>query len=154
MMCTVSTIPAGCWLESLMRQGTVVSSALQPPEDLASQVNSATGTRTRVARVRAEYPNQLDYSGDAALEGSRCVCASSVYFCRHLLLQHLDTAASWRFEEFRRIISKAYQTIVLSFFVCSVSLVTALAVFAPSCLLRFFRSSIAPSNDKLFYDFL
>ena len=25
--------------------------------------NSATGTRTRVARVRAEYPNQLDYSG-------------------------------------------------------------------------------------------
>ena len=27
--------------------------------------NSATGTRTRVARVRAEYPNQLDYSGDA-----------------------------------------------------------------------------------------
>ena len=29
--------------------------------------NSATGTRTRVARVRAEYPNQLDYSGDGAL---------------------------------------------------------------------------------------
>ena len=26
-------------------------------------MNSATGTRTRVARVRAEYPNQLDYSG-------------------------------------------------------------------------------------------
>ena len=25
--------------------------------------SSATGTRTRVARVRAEYPNQLDYSG-------------------------------------------------------------------------------------------
>ena len=25
--------------------------------------NSATGIRTRVARVRAEYPNQLDYSG-------------------------------------------------------------------------------------------
>ena len=25
--------------------------------------NSATGTRTRVARVRVEYPNQLDYSG-------------------------------------------------------------------------------------------
>ena len=24
---------------------------------------SATGTRTRVARVRAEYPDQLDYSG-------------------------------------------------------------------------------------------
>ena len=27
--------------------------------------NSATGTRTRVARVRAKYPNQLDYSGSA-----------------------------------------------------------------------------------------
>ena len=27
--------------------------------------NSATGTRTRVARVRAEYPDQLDYSGVA-----------------------------------------------------------------------------------------
>ena len=25
--------------------------------------SSATGTRTRVARVRAEYPDQLDYSG-------------------------------------------------------------------------------------------
>ena len=25
--------------------------------------SSATGTQTRVARVRAEYPNQLDYSG-------------------------------------------------------------------------------------------
>ena len=25
--------------------------------------NFATGTQTRVARVRAEYPSQLDYSG-------------------------------------------------------------------------------------------
>jgi hypothetical protein len=30
-------------------------------------INSATGTRTRVARVRAEYPNQLDYSGACSL---------------------------------------------------------------------------------------
>ena len=28
-----------------------------------SDKNSATGTRTRVVRVRAEYPSQLDYSG-------------------------------------------------------------------------------------------
>jgi hypothetical protein len=28
---------------------------------------SATGTRTRVARVRAEYPNQLDYSGSCSM---------------------------------------------------------------------------------------
>ena len=27
------------------------------------KISSAAGTRTRVARVRAEYPNQLDYSG-------------------------------------------------------------------------------------------
>ena len=27
------------------------------------RINSGTGTRTRVARVRAEYPNQLDYTG-------------------------------------------------------------------------------------------
>ena len=32
---------------------------------LLAMPNSATGTRTRVARVRAEYPNQLDYSGVA-----------------------------------------------------------------------------------------
>ena len=39
----------------------------------ASQ-NSATGTRTRVARVRAEYPNQLDYSGADILDevSDRC----------------------------------------------------------------------------------
>jgi hypothetical protein len=32
------------------------------PRSLRSKC-SATGSRTRVARVRAEYPNQLDYSG-------------------------------------------------------------------------------------------
>ena len=32
---------------------------------------SATGTRTRVARVRAEYPNQLDYSGVVRLHGRK-----------------------------------------------------------------------------------
>ena len=32
-----------------------------------SNKNSATGTRTRVTRVRAEYPNQLDYSGVAVI---------------------------------------------------------------------------------------
>ena len=35
-----------------------------PPRSIrATAQDSATGTRTRVARVRAEYPNQLDYSG-------------------------------------------------------------------------------------------
>ena len=32
-------------------------------QSLACTSNSATGTRTWVARVRAGYPNQLDYSG-------------------------------------------------------------------------------------------
>ena len=31
--------------------------------DCSHRKKSATGTETRVARVRAEYPNQLDYSG-------------------------------------------------------------------------------------------
>ena len=30
---------------------------------IGPEPNSATGTQTRVARVRAEYPDQLDYSG-------------------------------------------------------------------------------------------
>ena len=41
---------------------------------------SRTGTRARVARVRAEYPSQLDYSGfwktaAASLHGHGCVAA-------------------------------------------------------------------------------
>ena len=35
---------------------------------------SATGTRTRVARVRAEYPNQLDYSGHVDLFFATLLC--------------------------------------------------------------------------------
>ena len=38
--------------------------------------NSATGTRTRVARVRAEYPNQLDYSGSRKYTN----CARDIIF--------------------------------------------------------------------------
>ena len=39
------------------------SGALADDDNLCIPKSSATGTRTRVARVRAEYPNQLDYSG-------------------------------------------------------------------------------------------
>ena len=42
-----------------------------------TRANSATGTRTRVARVRAEYPNQLDYSGFW-----QKLAQSSPFFCR------------------------------------------------------------------------
>ena len=38
------------------------SAALGPPASNKLQ-NSDAGTRTRVARVKAEYPNQLDYIG-------------------------------------------------------------------------------------------
>ena len=37
--------------------------ASQEDEELRMPKSSATGTRTRVARERAEYLNQLDYSG-------------------------------------------------------------------------------------------
>ena len=53
-------------------------------QSLACTIKSATGTRTRVARVRAEYPNQLDYSGlmsgaeKTYLEGSITACCSSL----------------------------------------------------------------------------
>ena len=43
---------------SFFHSGSLLSSTPQ-----GRGKNSATGTRTRVARVRAEYPNQLDYSG-------------------------------------------------------------------------------------------
>ena len=41
-----------------------------PGDTLAFCKCSATGTRTRVARVRAEYPNQLDYSGVWTWDGA------------------------------------------------------------------------------------
>ena len=37
---------------------------------------SATGTRTRVARVRAEYPSQLDYSGSCGLQAQALFCCN------------------------------------------------------------------------------
>ena len=48
---------------------------------------SATGTRARVARVRAEYPNQLDYSGaecNLTQILSRRMCSTSYHFRRVL----------------------------------------------------------------------
>ena len=44
---------------------------------------SATGTRTRVARVKAEYPDQLDYSGDECYVFRKCsyyVFIQAIYF--------------------------------------------------------------------------
>ena len=45
---------------------------------MAPSKNSATGTRTRVARVRAEYPNQLDYSGLCSFSLLNCLRQGSV----------------------------------------------------------------------------
>ena len=47
-----------------------------PRPSFQRKMHSATGTRTRVARVRAEYPNQLDYSGFCTSPMQRAsVCA-------------------------------------------------------------------------------
>ena len=54
----------GGWLGGLvadMCQTLTLGAAASCPAQYAQ--TSATGTRTRVARVRAEYPSQLDYSG-------------------------------------------------------------------------------------------
>ena len=53
---------------------------------------SATGTRTRVARVRAEYPNQLDYSGLIA-----SWCSTPTLFIRAPALSnvYISLMTSW-----------------------------------------------------------
>ena len=49
---------------------------------------SARGTRTRVARVRAEYPNQLDYNG--------CIQARSLVLIRLVACFHIkDSDCFW-----------------------------------------------------------
>ena len=48
-------------LPPMYRPHIIGARALACPR--ACGMHSATGTRTRVARVRAEYPNQLDYGG-------------------------------------------------------------------------------------------
>ena len=60
---------------------------------VAHLINSATGTRTRVARARVEYPNQLDYSGFCwGIRGSHstteCVCIEPFQFVNELQLAH------------------------------------------------------------------
>ena len=54
----------GWWLDAMIERSAHVPDILALLLPVPQQ-NSATGTRTRVARVRAEYPNQLDYSGSA-----------------------------------------------------------------------------------------
>ena len=49
-----------CRFESYQGQNIVMDRSMGT---FRIQNFSAAGTRTRVARVRAEYPNQLDYSG-------------------------------------------------------------------------------------------
>ena len=62
----------------------------QHDRDLAAKANalttntySTTGTRTRVARVKAEYPSQLDYSGSADLALTSVVKVSSRGHAKH-----------------------------------------------------------------------
>ena len=53
---------------------------------------SATGTRTRVARVRAEYPNQLDYGGAVRL--CFCSCKKWLKTCPARVSQLLRAATA------------------------------------------------------------
>ena len=50
------------------------------------QCNSATGTRTRVAGVRAEYPNQLGYSGIDVLQN--VFIHDSIFWFTQTLCKH------------------------------------------------------------------
>ena len=57
---------------------------------LCLSVTSATGTRARVARVRAEYPSQLDYSGfwmaaAASLNSHECAATWNLAYCQGAL---------------------------------------------------------------------
>ena len=60
-----TTVTAALSTLLLVRHTTVSShhQSVARPFVVPPSASSATGTRTRVARVRAEYPNQLDYSG-------------------------------------------------------------------------------------------
>ena len=54
------------WTAPGLAKSSNFQAACRETADLANDScaqYSATGTRTRVARVRAEYPNQLDYGG-------------------------------------------------------------------------------------------
>ena len=57
-----------CGLRTIILHGVYACNTLRRKKKVcgaprACLLHSATGTRTRVARVRAEYPNQLDYGG-------------------------------------------------------------------------------------------
>ena len=59
-------ISFGFYFKGAERSGTVISkhSFRAPAQRVKMELkNSVAGTWTRVSRVRAEYPNQLDYNG-------------------------------------------------------------------------------------------
>ena len=66
------------WTAPGLAKSSNFQSACRETADLANDSYAqyfATGTRTRVARVRAEYPNQLDYSGAVGIVQSSQYCA-------------------------------------------------------------------------------
>ena len=61
LICCSRSINLLCWLER--RRERIKDSYIELHKQHQRHVfSSATGTRTRVTRVRAEYPNQIDYS--------------------------------------------------------------------------------------------
>ena len=63
VICATAGARAGVCPVKAARPEPLGYRSLQAAAALHPSKNSATGTRARVARVRAEYPNQLDYSG-------------------------------------------------------------------------------------------
>ena len=107
---------SGCWYDCPFLG--LLSGADNLRHRLLSEglTTSATGTRTRVARLRAEYPNQLDYSGywyncpflglpSARAPSSRKPCASHFQvlrsWCETSRIQRRSLAGqSWAFRWF------------------------------------------------------
>ena len=80
------------WIKAYSSRGVCVGGMAMLPLRVWLPENSATGTRTRVARVRAEYPNQLDYSGDGYVFASTC----SFEFCDYVGLPGLELSSECR----------------------------------------------------------
>ena len=71
---SAACLPGGLAVRRLaMAQGARPGSTRAVGQPGGGAEHSATGTRTRVARVRAEYPNQLDYSGFWEVPGTAVV---------------------------------------------------------------------------------
>ena len=73
------------------------------------QHRKSSATRTRVARVRAEYPNQLDYSGGDVLIVVDCTLAFLKHFWLILKFPNSIHALGWLTGAFGFLFWKGYK---------------------------------------------